>query len=145
MCFRVVLCTILPFALYCSHDDVAVIFDLISKRINNILAKFHSSSIHIFGDFSIHHKYWLVQANKTDEEGSHLSIVYVLSQIIEEPTHVTDAIGHKVNLLNLFLAYVPEKFLAKVLPPIRDVRPSPREVFRLIANQSYPLIFRFLE
>lgn len=102
--------------------------------INNILTKFHSASIHIVGDFNIN--YWLVHTNKTDGEGNYFSIVYELAQIIKEPAHDTDATGHKVNLLKIFLTCFPGKCLANVLLPTRDARPSSTDMFKLIASQS---------
>lgn len=79
-------------SLYHPKDDRTVNFD----RIDNIITEFPSPSIHICGDFNIHHKKWLIHSNKTNEEGNYyrdFSITYEQTQIIEELIRVLHARG----------------------------------------------------
>lgn len=56
-------------ALYRLQEDGTVIFDRISKRIDNIRNEFPSANFHLCVVFNIRHKEWFVYLKKTDEEG----------------------------------------------------------------------------
>lgn len=58
---------------YRSQNDNIVLLDRITMDINDILSDHPSASVGICGDFSIHHKEWLVQLNKNDEKKEILS------------------------------------------------------------------------
>lgn len=93
-------------------------FTRVAENIDDILSHHPSASIYICGDFSIHHEKWLINSNKTNEEGKwchDYSITYELSKIRNKPTYVSNIIGHHANLLNLFLTSFPDKCSAEVL------------------------------
>lgn len=83
---------------------------------HNLLA-----SIHICGDFNIHHKEWLVHSNITEEEWKYchdFSIAYELTQVVGKPIRVPDTTGHHANVLELFFASCPDQYSVEVLPPV---------------------------
>ena len=123
MCFRVALLhsTSFIFTLYRPQTDGVAIFDSIAERIDSILLAHPSASIHLCGDFNIHHQEWLIHSNCTDEEGRHchdFAIAYDLTQIVDKPTRVPDIDGHFPNLLDLFLTTCPDACTQSVHSPL---------------------------
>lgn len=87
--------------------------------ISSLILNHHSTSIHIYGAFSIHHKGWLIYSNKTDKEDRYchdFSIAYEMTQTVNKPTCVPDTTGHHVNL---FLTSCHEKYSAELLPLLK--------------------------
>ena len=108
MCFRVALLhnTAFIFTLYRPLTDGVGIFDSIAGKIDSIMSVHPTASIHICGDYNIHHKDWLIHSNKTTAEGRHchdFALAYDLTQIVDKPTHIPDQPGQISNFLNLFL------------------------------------------
>lgn len=72
-------------------------FDQISEIINNILIEYLSVAFHICGGFSYSPQEWLFKSNKIVEESRYcidFSVIYEITQIMEEPTCILDATGH---------------------------------------------------
>lgn len=65
--------------LYRPQDVGSVMFEQIAETFDNIISGSSAASFYICGDCSIHRKEWLVDSNKTDEEGRYcrnLSVAY---------------------------------------------------------------------
>ena len=123
MCFRIALLhnTAFIFTLYRPHHDGVVIFDSIAEKIDSILSVHPSASIHLCGDFNVHHQEWLVHSNKTDREGRYchdFALAYDLTQIVDEPTHIPDQVGYFPSLLDLFLTSCPNACSQSVHSPL---------------------------
>ena len=123
MCFKVslLLSTSYVFTLYRPQNDGVSIFESISEKIDTILLSQPSASIHICGDFNIHHKEWLIHSNTTDFEGRYchnFALAYELSQIIDGPTRVPDVTGHTPSLLDLFLTSSPNTCTHSICSPL---------------------------
>lgn len=84
------------------------------KKNDVKLYEHHSASIHVCGDFSIHHKGWLIYSNKTGEEGRY----YQDFPIVDEHTAFPIKTGYHAKLLDHFHTFCPEKFSAELLPPL---------------------------
>lgn len=110
-CRLLVYSTTFIFTLYHPQDDRTVMFNKITEIIDNTLTESPSARFPIFGDFTIHHKEWLIHSNKNDEEGRYCWDFSVASnwQLIEEHTHVPYATGHQANMLDIFLTSWPAK------------------------------------
>ena len=123
MCFRVALLqsTAFIFTLYRPQTDGVAIFDSIAENIDSVLVDHPSASIHLCGDFNIHHKEWLIHSNCTDEEGRYchsFAIAYDLTQIVDKPTRVPDVVGQFASLLDLFLTSCPETCSQSIHSPL---------------------------
>lgn len=60
--------------------------------MDDILSDQPSASIHIYGDFNIHHKEWWVPSSNS-EEGRYyhdFSIAYELTKIVDKPNRLSD-------------------------------------------------------
>ena len=123
MCFRVALLhnTAFIFTLYRPQTDGVGIFDSIAGKIDSIMSVHPTASIHICGDYNIHHKEWLIHSNKTTAEGRHchdFALAYDLTQIVDKPTHIPDQPGQFSNLLDLFLTSCPDACSQSVHSPL---------------------------
>ena len=123
MCFRVALLhsSAFIFTLYRPHGDGCSVIDHIADQVDKIYNDHPSASIHICGDFNVHHEEWLVHSNKTTPEGRichDFSVAYELTQIVDKPTRIPDNIQHFPNILDLFLTICPEICTATVLQPL---------------------------
>ena len=123
MCFRVALLhsTAFIFTLYRPHGDGCSVIDHIADQVDKIFTDHPSASIHICGDFNVHHEEWLVHSNNTDREGRicyDFSIVYGLTQIVDQTTRVPKNSRERPNLLDLFLTNCPEFCTATVESPL---------------------------
>ena len=123
MCFRVALLhtTAYIFTLYRPQTDGVAIFDCIAEKIDSILLAHPSASIHLCGDFNIHHQEWLIHSNRTDEEGRHchsFALAYDLTQIVDRPTRIPDVDGQFPSLLDLFLTSCPDTCDQSVHSPL---------------------------
>ena len=108
-------------ALYRPQHDGVVLFDSIAEKIDSIMSVYPSASIHVCGDFNVHHQEWLVHSNKTTAEGRHcheFALAYDLTQIVDKPTHIPDQPGHFSNLLDLFLTSCPDACSLSVHSPL---------------------------
>lgn len=76
MCFWVVLVHSLSlvFTVYHPRDAGIAMVDRKAEKIDDIPSVHPSAAIHIFRDFSIHHKEWLVHANRRERRGGTVSI-----------------------------------------------------------------------
>ena len=123
MCFRMALLHSTSFIifLYRPCRSGSEIFDSISEKVDEILAKYPAALIHICGDFNVHHEDWLVHSRFTDPEGIecfNFSVAHDLTQIITSPTRLPDVDDHFASLLDLFLTSSPELCVPTILPPL---------------------------
>ena len=123
MCFRVSLAqgNTFIFTLYRPQNDGVHVFQKIAENIDSILLDYPFASFHIFGDFNVHNKEWLIHSNKTSSEGRFchdFALCYGLEQIIDVPTRVPDISSQFPNLLDLFLTSIPDKCSHTVAPPL---------------------------
>ena len=85
-----------------------------------------TASIHICGDFNIHHKEWFIHSNKTTAEERHcydFGLAYDLTQFFDKPTHIPDQSGHFSNLLDLCLTSCSDACLISVHSPLESSDP----------------------
>ena len=61
LCFRLALVqgTSFIFALYRPCDDGVEMMDKIAEMIDSVMSDYPFASIHLCGDFNVHHKEWL--------------------------------------------------------------------------------------
>ena len=72
LCFRLALLQSVYyfFFLYRSRSSsLSTVFDSISSNIDEVLSINPSANVFVFGDFNIHHKYWLTYSGGTDRPG----------------------------------------------------------------------------
>ena len=48
---------------------IIVVFDFISSKIDEVLLINPFANVFVFGDFSVHHKDWLIYSGETDRPG----------------------------------------------------------------------------
>ena len=105
--------TLLLFFLYRSPSATCEILDVISDKLDNLLAKYPSAQVAIFGDFNVHNKEWLTFSRTTDTNGQAaeaFAISQNLVQIVSCPTRVPDRINDSGHLLDLFLTSDPDAY-----------------------------------
>ena len=92
LCFQVALLHSMSyfFFLYPSPSwSLCTTFDSISSNIHEVLSINPSANVFVFGDFIIHHKYWLTYSGGTDRSGELCYNFYItidLTQMVNFPT-----------------------------------------------------------
>ena len=72
LCFRLALLHSMSyfFFLYRSpSSSLCTVFDSISSNIDEVLSINPFANVFVFGDFNVHHKYWLIYSSGTDPPG----------------------------------------------------------------------------
>ena len=82
-----------------------MVFDSISSNIDEVLSINPFANVFVFGDFSVHHKYWLTYSGGTDRPGDlcyNFSVSNDLTQMVNFSTRIPDGDSHSPALLDLF-------------------------------------------
>ena len=94
-----------------NSNNHELLFDHLSKSIETITLQSPHSEIIVLGDFNIHNSDWLSYSsnftNPVGREAEAFDIVNDLTQVVLEPTRVSDRAGDKANTLDLFLTSNP--------------------------------------
>ena len=80
-----------------------------------------SANVFVFGDFNVHHKYWLTYSGGTDRSGElsyRFSLSNDLNQMVNFPTWIADCHSHSPALLDLFLSSDASICSTKASPPL---------------------------
>ena len=89
---------------YRSPSSLCTVFDSISFNLDAVLSIDPSANVFVFGDFNVHHKYWLT-FGRTDRPGElcyNFSISNDLTQMVNFPTRILEC--DSPALLNWFLS-----------------------------------------
>ena len=98
-------------------------FHSVSFNINEVLSINPSANVFIFGDFNIHHKYWLTYFGGTAKTGElcyNFSISHNLTQMVNFPTQIPDFNSHSTTLLNLSIYSDAIIYSAMVFPKLES-------------------------
>ena len=113
--------TMLLFFLYRSPSTDSVVLDVVSDKIDSLLAKYPSAQVAVFGDFNVHNKEWLTFSRTTDSNGQAAEAFATsqnLVQIVSSPTRVPDRANDAGHLLDLFLTSDPDAYQHIVSSPL---------------------------
>ena len=80
-----------------------------------------AANFFVFGDFNVHHKYWLTYSGGTDRSGElcyNFPTSNELTQIVNFPTRIPDCDSHIPALLDLFLSPDASICSTMALPPL---------------------------
>ena len=104
LCFRQTLLHSVSyfFFLYCSpSSSLYTVFDSISSNLDKVLSVNPSANVLVFGDFNVHHKYWLTYSGWSDRPGDlcyNFSISNDLIPMVNIPTRIPDCDPHSPTL-----------------------------------------------
>ena len=124
LCFRLALLHLVSyfFFLYQSPSStLCTVFDSISSKIDEVLSINPSANVFVFGDFNVHHKYWLTYSSEADRPGErcyNFSISIDLTQMVNFPTRIPDCDSHSPALLDLFLSSDASICSTMAYPPL---------------------------
>ena len=110
LCFRLALLYSVSyfFFLYQSpSSSLCTVFDSISSNIDELLSINPSANVLVFGDFHVHHKYWLTYSGGTDRPAElcyNFSISNDLTQIVNFPIRIPDCDSHSPAFVDLFIS-----------------------------------------
>ena len=112
------------FFLYRSlSSSLCTVFDSISSNIDEVLLINPSANVFVFGDFNLHHKYWLTCSGGTDRPGElcyNFSISNDPTEIVNFPTWISDYDSHGLAILDLFISSDASICSKMALPPLRN-------------------------
>ena len=80
-----------------------------------------SANVFVFGDFNVHHKYWLTYSGGTDRSGElsyRFSLSNDLNQMVNFPTWIADCYSHSPALFDFFLSSDASICSTKASPPL---------------------------
>ena len=116
------LSVLILFSLSIISGSLYTVFDSISSNIDEVLSVTPCANVFVFGDFSVHHKDWLIDLGETDirpcELCYNLSISNNLNQIVNFLTRIPDCDSHSPALLDLFLSSDASIFSTIVFHPL---------------------------
>ena len=124
LCFRLALLHSVSyfFFLYRSlSSSLCTVFDSISSNIDEVLLINPSANVFVFGDFSLHHKYWLTCSGGTGRPGElcyNFSISNDPTEIVNFPTWISDYDSHSPAILDLFISSDASICSKMALPPL---------------------------
>ena len=98
-----------------------MVFYSISSNIDEVLSVNPSANVFVFGDFSIHHKDWILYSGGTDRPGElcyNFSISNDLTQIVNFPTWIPDCFSHSPALFDFFLSSEASICSTMAFPPL---------------------------
>ena len=98
-----------------------MVFDSISSNIDEVLSINPFANVFVFGDFNIHHKYWLTYSRGTDKS-SELSYKFSISNnvtwMVNFSTRIPDCDSHSPALLGLFHSFDTSICSTMAFPPL---------------------------
>ena len=90
------------FFLYWSSSlFLCMVFDSISSKIDEVLS-INPSAVFVFGDFNVHHKYWLTYSGGTDRSGE---VCYNFS-ISNDFTQMVNLLGYRNVIVTVLLFWI---------------------------------------
>ena len=104
-------------------SSLCTVFDSISSNIDEVLSINPSANVFVFGDFNVHHKYWLTYFSGTDrpvELCHNFSISNDLPQMVNFPTRIPDCDSNSPALLDLFISSDASISSTMAFPPLRN-------------------------
>ena len=109
--------------------------------MDDVLSTNPSANVFAFGDFNVHHKYWLIYSNRTDRSGEfchNFSISNDLTQMVNVPTSISDYDSH--NPMRFFTVFWISYFLVTLVFVLRWFSLHWEILIKLLSQ--FPLTFQ---